>query len=281
MNCEPIECPICFDCIGATNNITTECGHKFHASCLMTNVTRNGFSCPCCRTRMAELPEEEEEDDDETLVDDDSDDDDSDDDDTELDYSFSHNDDALRGLRLFTNLLQGVEHDQEDLVAEFQYVEQREEEIIPVPALEVVAAILREQGVTYEQLLANALMEHDEYENNMDELDRATNDLWGKLRGLISNYRPAPAAAVEAPVAVVEEAHVAADAEDTEWMRELETICQPIPVAAEEIFHIELIDDDFNYLEAIEDLDDVCVNLFDHMDELDYRAQPKMPLIPV
>ena len=61
---EVCQCPICFDTISdKKNNITTECGHKFHASCLMTNVIRNGFNCPCCRAVMAtpEYPEYKEE----------------------------------------------------------------------------------------------------------------------------------------------------------------------------------------------------------------------------
>jgi len=286
MSCEQIDCPICFECIGATNNITTECGHKFHASCLMTNVTRNGFGCPCCRTRMAELPDEEEEDDDETLVDDDSDDDS--DDDTELDYTFSDNEDALRGLRLFTNLLEGVEHNQEDLVAEFQYLEQREEDIRPCPTLEVVAAALREQGVTYENLLASALMEHEEYENTMHELDRGTNDLWGKLRMFISNYRPAPTAVAEDTVAVAEDPIAVAEdtvavAEEDDWIKELASICCPEPTILGEEFDFS---EEFNFF--IEErrgltlsLDDVRMDLSKYMDEVDYRAQPKMPLIHV
>ena len=59
--CENQECPICMDPIeGAKNSITTECGHAFHATCLMTSVAHNGFGCPYCRTAMAEVPEEEE-----------------------------------------------------------------------------------------------------------------------------------------------------------------------------------------------------------------------------
>ena len=45
-------CPICFEPIENTNNITTECGHKFHATCLLQNVSLNGYNCPCCRTPM-------------------------------------------------------------------------------------------------------------------------------------------------------------------------------------------------------------------------------------
>ena len=171
MTTEQIDCPICFDPIGEKNNITTECGHKFHASCLMTNISRNGFGCPCCRAVMAEEP-------------DDSDDDSSlplSDDETEIDEIFADNDDALRGLRLLTNLLEGNEHDQEDVVAEYQYVQQCEEEENRPPTL------LAQQGITFENLVANALMEHDEYEDNMELLDRATDDLWGKLRILATS----------------------------------------------------------------------------------------------
>ena len=65
-SCENQECPICMDPIeGAKNSITTECGHAFHATCLMTSVAHNGFGCPYCRTAMAEVPEEEDDEDDE------------------------------------------------------------------------------------------------------------------------------------------------------------------------------------------------------------------------
>jgi hypothetical protein len=61
--------------IGERNNITTECGHQFHASCIMTNVSRNGFNCPCCRTAMAEYENDDE--DDYTVDDEDDDEDDN------------------------------------------------------------------------------------------------------------------------------------------------------------------------------------------------------------
>ena len=56
------ECPICMDAIDPNKNrVTTECGHTFHCSCLMTNVSHNGFACPYCRTAMAEEVEDENE----------------------------------------------------------------------------------------------------------------------------------------------------------------------------------------------------------------------------
>ena len=56
-----IDCPICLDCIETSKNcVTTECGHCFHTSCLMTSVAHNGFGCPYCRAKMAEEPEKKE-----------------------------------------------------------------------------------------------------------------------------------------------------------------------------------------------------------------------------
>jgi hypothetical protein len=75
---ETIECPICMDPIdGNKNSVVTECGHKFHCSCLMKNSCHNGFDCPMCRSAMVEDmeddEEEEEEDHEEDYDDDDSD----------------------------------------------------------------------------------------------------------------------------------------------------------------------------------------------------------------
>jgi hypothetical protein len=55
-----MECPICYDPIDQTRNcITTECGHQFHAACLMKNACINGFSCPSCRAKMVEQEPED------------------------------------------------------------------------------------------------------------------------------------------------------------------------------------------------------------------------------
>ena len=54
-----MECPICMDNILAdVNCVRTDCGHTFHTSCLMKNTAVNGYDCPCCRTQMADAPEE-------------------------------------------------------------------------------------------------------------------------------------------------------------------------------------------------------------------------------
>jgi len=63
---ETIECPICMDVIEENkNSVITECGHKFHCSCLMKNSCHNGFDCPMCRFAMVEDMDDDEDEDEE------------------------------------------------------------------------------------------------------------------------------------------------------------------------------------------------------------------------
>lgn len=48
------------------NFIRTECGHCFHASCLMKHTAFNGYECPYCRFEMTTKPENNEESDEES-----------------------------------------------------------------------------------------------------------------------------------------------------------------------------------------------------------------------
>ena len=58
-NSSPIDsCPICYDEITNTNVVVTECNHKFHTSCLMNSVSRNGFGCPLCRGAMKTIEDD-------------------------------------------------------------------------------------------------------------------------------------------------------------------------------------------------------------------------------
>lgn len=59
------ECPICFETM-SKNLIKTECGHEFHSSCFLTNVAHNGFNCPCCRNKLAEIPDDSEDEEEDT-----------------------------------------------------------------------------------------------------------------------------------------------------------------------------------------------------------------------
>ena len=110
--------------------------------------------------------------------------------------------DALRGFRFFWNLLNGEEHDEDDDADEQQLEEwadraarENEDEIAPnVPSTDFVAQKLQDQGVTFEQLVkAICQTDHEEYED--DELaERIGNELFGKIRIIVSNYTPQQAA---------------------------------------------------------------------------------------
>jgi len=176
-----MDCPICMEVIEVNKNcVTTECGHCFHANCLMTSVAHNGFGCPYCRTAMAEIPAEEIEYDSEE--------------EDEL-----YDDNVLRGFRFFFNNVNGQPHEEEDINEEEEEEEQENDwsdvedddvEEQSVPSTEYVVDKLRQRGITYEQLVKSILfMEHnDEYDN--DELKRNCDELFGKFRIIISNYRP-------------------------------------------------------------------------------------------
>ena len=171
------ECPICMDDIDFKNNcLTTECGHSFHASCLMRNVAHNGFGCPYCRTALAEAVEdsdsEYESDEEEEGVD----------------------DFALRGLRFFTANLEGNEHEEEDILDEEEDMEEppaeAEEETIPKPTAAFIVEKLIQQGVNMEYLVKALLKDHDEYDAEEEECVRMDDILFGKMRIIISNYQP-------------------------------------------------------------------------------------------
>lgn len=176
--CENQECPICMDPIeGNKNCVTTECGHTFHANCLMTSVAHNGFGCPYCRTSMAQVPENEDEDDE---------------DDEAYDEEEVHEYDALRGFRFFMNNLVGEEHDEQDIEEEDVYIQYQEnaqpEE--PIPTASFIAQKLIQQGVTMEDIVKTLLLNHEEYESQNEQLDRIDGEIFGKMRIIISNYTP-------------------------------------------------------------------------------------------
>lgn len=170
-----MECPICMDDIDVTKNcITTECGHCFHASCVMQNVAQNGFACPMCRTAMAEEPEEEDDDSVWSEV---------------TDEAEMFDDSALRGFRFFMNNIEGDEHDQEDEAEEEE--DEAVEDVEPGPAKPTVAFLaqkLVEQGVTMENLLKVLLRDHGEYSDEDEEFERVDDDIFGKIRIIVSNY---------------------------------------------------------------------------------------------
>jgi hypothetical protein len=113
------------DNIDLTKNcVTTECGHTFHANCLMRNVAFNGFGCPYCRTEMVEDVEDEEDEDDEEDIDSEDEDDDED-----------HEDDGS---------------DLEDFIVPDTEANRENQ---PLPSFELLEKKLIEKGITYECLV--------------------------------------------------------------------------------------------------------------------------------
>jgi hypothetical protein len=139
---------------------------------------------------MAETPKEEDDEDEWTAISD------------EEEEIFD--DYALRGFRFLFNNLDGIEHDaidiQEEEDDEEAEVEVVNEEVKPTPAF--IAQKLIDQGVTMEQLIKGLLIDHQEYESHEDEFDRINDEIFGKMRIIISNYTPEQAIPAPAPTPV-------------------------------------------------------------------------------
>jgi hypothetical protein len=142
----------------------------------MTSVAHNGFGCPYCRTVMAEEPTEEELSEVASTND------------NESVEGGMFNDNALRGYRLFFNNINGEAHDAEDLEEEDKVEE--EDPIVHIPTTEFVAQRLREEGITFEQLVHMMCnLDHEEF-NEDAQAERFEEILFGKIRMIVSNYKP-------------------------------------------------------------------------------------------
>jgi hypothetical protein len=171
-----MECPICYDEIDLKKNcITTECGHTFHCKCLLQNAATNGFSCPMCRSTMAEEPESSDTEDEYDEYSDDED-----------DYE-DYDDNALTSFRMFHQQLAGGDVEEEQLVDESEAEEEIVEEVKPNAAY--IAAALVNQGITMEYMVKCLLVEHEEYDQEVEANDRCSNHMFGKFRQIISAYK--------------------------------------------------------------------------------------------
>jgi len=162
-----IECPICMDDILDNNKVVTECGHTFHCSCLMRNVSHNGFGCPYCRSIMAEEVIEEDEDEDNEYenfrIEYESDDED------EL---YSNN--ALTSFRMFNQMIEGEEveedpNEDEDLDEDENETvtdEDTVEDINNRPHIlfRYVSNYVRTLGISYDNLVAH-IMDNNVHRN--------------------------------------------------------------------------------------------------------------------
>jgi len=195
------------------NFVTTECGHCFHASCLMRNVAHNGFGCPYCRTVMAETPKSEEEEE-EDWNDEDS----------------VYDDYTLRGFRLFFNNVYGLEQEEIDIIDENdENYQDEEDEIEPIvkPSISLIVNKLSEKGITMEHLVKILLFkDHEEYTENEEEYNQLDNDVFGKIRIIINNYNPTQEPSV-LPIETKEEEKQVVEVEVFHPILEADTNAQP------------------------------------------------------
>ena len=172
---EDNSCPICMDDIDMKNNcIVTECGHKFHCSCLMKNAATNGFGCPMCRAVMAE-----------EIEDSDSDEYTSEYDEAE-DEEEMFDDNALTSFRMLYQQIEGAEVEEEPIDDDFEDVEV-EEAGPAMPTPETIAARLAARGITLEDAVKVLLLEHGEYTQFEEVYDRRAQEIYGQIRRIITS----------------------------------------------------------------------------------------------
>ena len=190
VECTVVDCPICFDDINATKNcVTTECGHKFHASCLLRSVAHGNFDCPCCRFELAEKPEE------------------SDDGYDEEDDEDEINDEIMQSMRWMFQRAEG-----EELEEEFE--EEEEEEATPDVPLSYIMENLTTMNYNFEdmvRILLNDFLDSDQDERSVSILE--------VVDSLIDRYEGTTATAtttVTTPVAITDTPVVVAPAPNTD-----------------------------------------------------------------
>jgi len=119
---------------------------------------------------------------------------------------------TLRGFRLFFNNVSGMEHDEDDVEDEMEDEEaiqmdqqqQREQEQVPRPSASFIADKLVEEGITMETIVKALLKDHEEYDADEEEFMQIDDELFGKLRVIISNYTPVSPSQPD-PVTALEE----------------------------------------------------------------------------
>jgi hypothetical protein len=174
------ECPICFDDIDPSkNNVTTECGHMFHASCLMKNITVNGFGCPYCRTAMADEPEEEDSSHQWSDYNSQEDDDSEDDEETERQEEEDY---ALRGMRWMFQRQEG------ELL----------EDDVPTPSISHLTQALIAKGYTMEKLVEMIAATIEGYSSRLENEERVEgyiNQVREDIKEVVAAFTPEQALA--------------------------------------------------------------------------------------
>lgn len=203
---EQSDCPICMDelpVVGGSNRVVTECGHVFHTSCLLTNVSHNGFGCPYCRASLAVSSVE--------VIDEESDESSSAYDPTDdlndgmvMDVeNVTHTDYVLRGLRWFFNRESGEELDDEDDVVPDEidadsdpYGEDMfESNSQVVPPASYISGKLVRQGITMDDLVKVLMYRTSDREFGDDaeeEYERLSRSVHSRMVRIVSGYIDRP-----------------------------------------------------------------------------------------
>jgi len=151
------------------NCVTTECGHKFHTSCLMKNVAFNGFECPYCRTVMAE-----------------DDDEDSDDEEYDEDNAEDAEDEEAEGEE--EGRLRWIIDEDTDEIDENYPLSDED----PIPSFDLILKTLIEKNVSYEDLVKCTLFGHlaFSFTEHNPEINRLNELINNKIYDIIINYKP-------------------------------------------------------------------------------------------
>jgi len=194
-NTELVMCPICMDDIlpNSKNFTSTECGHCFHTSCLMSNVAHNGFGCPYCREKMVENIEEIEKDHHDNYDDQYSEDSSY----TTQEEEDLYNDDVLTSMRMLFQRCEGEEveeqdqgqnNEDEDQDDQDEHEEEDEEEEEAPPSLDMVVRKLIGNGITYEDLVKTILLEQHEEYMNTPQFEVSSDKIFASVRMIVSNH---------------------------------------------------------------------------------------------
>jgi hypothetical protein len=99
-------------------------------------------------------------------------------------------DDTLRGLRFFTNIIEGSRHEDADLLDEDSSPHEEPAFDAPKPTPAQIVERLVANGITMEDMVKVLLFqqEHEEYDDEELVFSEKDDDIFGKMRIIISNW---------------------------------------------------------------------------------------------
>jgi Ring finger domain len=176
------ECPICYIPIEYNKNcVTTDCGHKFHCSCLMTHSSINGFNCPYCRCKTAEAAEDSEEEYEES------------DEEEEIEECDCEECMEIKILKTFRMFHQRIEGEHIEGESDSEYDSDEEEYVTGCPPIEYVTEKLLARGYNLNQFIHYILVDYEFEETNIrfysEMPDSDYKLIHGEIADIINIYR--------------------------------------------------------------------------------------------